>query len=103
VPRTLAAIAPEQGVAVSAYAAVENIPALGRRDADWLADRIVDAAIDALRRDPKISRRSFAEWSLTLADLRLRIGELLNEQINGHVNLDEVLNTIELVGKWPMG
>jgi hypothetical protein len=79
------------------YKAVENVTTLNKRDAAWLADRIIDGMIDALRRDPAIPPRSFAEWSLALADLRLRLSEQLADEMIGLVDLDSVLNTIEAV------
>ena len=51
--------------------AVENVRPLSKRDALWLSDQIVDATIDALRRDSSITSRSFADWSLIFAGLRL--------------------------------
>ena len=36
------------------YEAVENLPALSRRHAAWMADKIVDSMIEALRRDPAL-------------------------------------------------
>jgi hypothetical protein len=80
--------------------AVANVRPLSKRDALWLSDQIVDATIDALCRNPSITSRSFADWSLIFAGLRLRIGELLTAHIAGHVSLDEVLTTIEATA-WP--
>lgn len=78
--------------------AVENITALNKRDAAALADKIIDAVIDALRRDPAIPSRTFAAWSLQMADLRARVAEQITAEIEGRVDLDEVLSTIESVG-----
>ncbi len=74
--------------------AVENIAALNKRDAASLADRIIDGVIDALRRDPAIPPRSFADWSLVLADLRPRVAEQIDDVIGGHVNREKVLTTL---------
>jgi hypothetical protein len=74
--------------------AIENIPAFGRRDAEAEADRIVDSVIQALRRDPTVPQRSFAEWELVLADLRIPLSEQLAEGMTGLVDIDEVLATV---------
>jgi hypothetical protein len=84
----------------SIYRAVENIAKLTRRDAGALADQMIDTTIDALRRNPEIPARSFAEWSLILAGLRPRIAEQIADLIDGHADLDEVLTTIEALGEW---
>lgn len=81
---------------MSLFEAVENnVRPLTKRDALWLSDQIIDATIDALRRDPDVSPRSFTDWALILGDLRQQIGDLLTVHIDGHVDLDDVLNTIE--------
>lgn len=78
------------------YRAVGNIAALNKRDAAWLlADQIIDGMIDARRRDPAIPPRSFVEWPLAFANLRLRLSEQLADEMIGLVDLDTVLNAIE--------
>jgi hypothetical protein len=77
------------------YRAVEDLPVLSRRDADRLADRIIDDLIEALRRDPTMPRRSSAEWDLVLAKLRPRMDERIASMVIGRVDLEEVLVTIE--------
>jgi hypothetical protein len=80
--------------------AVENIPALDRRDALALADAIIADMITALQRDPNISSRSFTEWELALAGLRVRVAELIGAEIIGHVDLATVLLELEAVCGW---
>jgi hypothetical protein len=78
--------------------AVEDLHALDRHDALQLADQILDALIDTLRRDPGIPPRSHAEWAVMLAPLHLRIAEGIHLAVDGRVVLDEVLVTIEAMG-----
>jgi hypothetical protein len=75
--------------------AIGNVPPLTARDADWLASEIIDYVIKTLRRDPHHGARSSDEWALVLADLRMRIAELLASHIVGRVDLDEVVATLE--------
>ena len=79
------------------YRAVQDLPAFNRRDAAWLADRFIDDTIQALQRDLALPSRSFADWSLALADRRLRLSEQLANKMIGRVDLDEVLVTLEAV------
>jgi hypothetical protein len=79
-------------------AVANNVRPLTKRDALWLSDQIVDMAIDMVidrLRSADVTPRSFQEWSVMLADLRQEIGELLARQIQGRVNLVQVLNTIK--------
>ena len=57
-------------IETATYRAVEDIPAFNRRDAAGLADEIIDDRMLAFQRDLAIPSRSFADWSLALADLR---------------------------------
>lgn len=75
--------------------AVENVTAFTRRDAAWLVDRIFDAVIEVLRRDPALPSRSSADWALVLADLHVRLTEQVAEVVDGRVDLEEVIHTIE--------
>jgi hypothetical protein len=77
------------------YRAVQDIPALNRGDAAELADRIIDGLIGELRRNPALPARSHDDWSLLLAEQRVRTADQIAELVNGCVGLDEVLNTIE--------
>jgi hypothetical protein len=79
------------------YRAVRDIPALDRKDAAALADRIVDNLIDSLRRNPALPARTYSEWDLLFADQRQRTAEQIAAIIAGHVDLDEVLTTIVAV------
>ncbi len=76
------------------YKAVENMKALNKRDAAWHADRVLDAFIEALQRDPALPPRSYREWSVALADLRPRVTDQLASMIVGCVDLDTVLDVI---------
>jgi hypothetical protein len=71
--------------------AVQNLPVLDGRDAQKLADKIVDDVITALQRDPDTSFRSFTAWELALASVRGRVAERLSLAIAGHVDLETVL------------
>jgi hypothetical protein len=84
----------------AACRAVENIPALDRRDAFALADEIIDDVIAALQRDRNIPSRSFTEWEMRLANLRARIAERIDREITGHVSLSAVLLEIEAAIDW---
>jgi hypothetical protein len=79
------------------YRAVRDVPALDRKDAAALADRVIDSLIDSLRRNPTLPTRSHSEWDLLLADQRQRTAEQIAATIDGHVDLDEVLVTITAV------
>jgi hypothetical protein len=79
------------------YRAVRDIPALDRKDAAALADRIIEGLIDSLRRNPTLPARSYAEWELLFAPTRARAAEQIAATIDGHVDLDEVLTTIVAV------
>jgi hypothetical protein len=68
---------------------IKNIETLDQRDA--LADEIIDDTITVLQGDHNISSRSFAQWSLILADLRARIAERIADEIVGCVDLQTVL------------
>jgi hypothetical protein len=75
--------------------AVENIAPLTRRDADWLADEIIELVIKTLRRDEDGAARSSDEWASALGDLRAHIAQLLNRHIVGRVDLDQVMAALE--------
>jgi DNA-binding transcriptional regulator YdaS (Cro superfamily) len=82
------------------YEAVENIRALDRRDAQVLADEIVDDMIAALQRGREIPPRSFARWSLVLADLCARIAERIANEIEGHIDRETALLELKAVTGW---
>jgi hypothetical protein len=82
------------------YKAVENVATLSKRDALVLADEIIDDMIVTLQRDRTLPARSFAQWSLTLADLRARVAERIAGEIEGHVDLGAVLLDIEAIAGW---
>ena len=52
------------------------------------------------QRDRKIPPRSFAQWSLVLADLRECIAERIANEIEGHVDRGTVLLELKAVTGW---
>jgi hypothetical protein len=77
------------------YDAVMGLNALGHADAAELADQAVDLVVDALRRDPSLPARSFADWSLVLADVRKLVAELIQSRIDGYIRRDDVIAVLE--------
>ena len=75
--------------------AVQNVATLNRRDAGWLADRVLEAVIAQLRRDPHLPPRSTDSWWATLAPTRERLTELFAAVILGRADLEEILTTID--------
>jgi hypothetical protein len=75
--------------------AIQNIPALNRRDAEWLADRLLETVIDHPRRDSSLPSRSRDAWWLTLAPAHARLTEQMAAATLDHVDLAQVLTTIE--------
>lgn len=84
-----------QGVHTNILKAIQDIPALNRRDAASLADRILETVIDRLRRDPGLPSRSADVWWLTLAPAHSRLTEIIAAEILGYADLGQVLTTIE--------
>jgi DNA-binding transcriptional regulator YdaS (Cro superfamily) len=80
--------------------AIENIRALDQRDAQALADEIIGDMIAALQRDREIPPRSFARWSLVLADLRVCIAERIANEIEGHIDRETALLELKAVTGW---
>lgn len=74
---------------------IEDLPALGECDAAELADAIVDAAADVLRRDPALPPRSLLEWELALAKVHAFAVERINARILDHVDRLDALNAAE--------
>ena len=77
------------------YEAAKNVTTLNRRDAEWLADRVLEAVIDRLRRDPRLPRRSTDAWWELLAPTRSRLVELFAAVILGRADLEEILTAID--------
>jgi hypothetical protein len=76
-------------------AALQNIAGLDRRDADRLADQIIDTLIDGtLSRDSALPRRTSTDWLVKLADARSRIAEQINRRTYGRITLGDVLEVI---------
>lgn len=84
-----------QGVHANICKAVQDTPAFDRRDAAWLADRMLEIVIDQLRRDPRLPSRSADAWWLTLAPAHSRLTEIIAAMILGHADLGQVLTTIQ--------
>jgi hypothetical protein len=71
--------------------ALENVVGLDRRDADCLADEIVDRIIiETLTRDHTLPARSWLDWEIALADVRQRLADRIHRRICGYVAKDEV-------------
>jgi len=66
-----------------------------RGDAGALADRVIDRVIRALQRDARIPRLNRMEFELLLSDARLDIERDIAEQIDGTVNLGDVIDAVE--------
>jgi hypothetical protein len=94
---TLRAGAPAMSCA--AYRAIENMRAHDMRDAAWLADRIIESAIEMLRKDAGLPLRNSQQWDLALADLRSRVTEQIARTIVGRVDLSQVLSALEADGE----
>ena len=54
-------------------------------------------AENSQKRDGETPRRSFAQWELTLANLRARIAERITKEISGH---SAVLLEVEAATDW---
>ena len=71
--------------------ALENVVGLDRRDADCLADEIVDRdIIETLARDHTLPARSLLDWEIALADVRQRLADRIHQRICDYVARDEV-------------
>jgi len=79
------------------YQAIADTRTLGRADALWLADQIVDLQIADLRCDPALPPLSYFEWKLKFDRSRARVAELIHAVTHGRAALDEVLSAIEAV------
>jgi hypothetical protein len=77
------------------YDATMGLRVLGQSDAAELADQSVDLVVDALRRDLSLPARSFADWSLVLADVRKLVAELIQSRIDGYIRRDDVIAVLE--------
>ena len=77
------------------YEAVQNVTTLSRRDAEWLADRVLEAVVAQLRRNPTLPSRSFDAWWLTLAPAHPLLTEKIAATILGRADLEEILTKID--------
>jgi hypothetical protein len=65
------------------------------RDADKLADTIVDQIIAVLQCAPALPARSnYLDWALVLADARRTAAECIYARIRDHVDRHDVINTL---------
>ena len=78
--------------------AIEDLAALNVLDAHELADLTVELTIAALVQDPAIPPRSFLEWWARLANMRTLLVEHFHRRIDGHVDVEDVLRTLEFEG-----
>lgn len=78
--------------------AVQDIPALGRCDAEELTDHAFDLVIEILQRADVLPRRSHLDWLLTLAPARQRIAEHLHRHIDEHVDREDVIRELREYG-----
>ena len=67
-------------------------------DAHELADLTIELTITALVRDPAIPPRPFSEWWVRLANTRARLVEHFRRRIDGRVDVEDVLRTLEFEG-----
>ena len=74
--------------------AIYDIAALDKRDAEELADQIIDVLIQVFVRDPALPDFSYPEWLIKLADVRQRVTAHMHRQINGHLDRQDVLNVL---------
>lgn len=77
---------------------IEDIHALDQVDAAELADVIVDAVIDVLRRDLASPKRSAIEWNLTLAQAHAFAVEQIHNRIFNHVDREDAIRAAEWEG-----
>ena len=78
--------------------AILDLAALGVFDAHELADLTIELTIDALVQDPAIPTRSFSEWWARLANMRTLLVEHFHRRMDGHVDVEDVLRTLEFEG-----
>jgi hypothetical protein len=76
------------------WGAADLVDTLGESDAAAIATVIVDQLIYRLRRDPFVPRRTFADWTVALGDLRESIEARLSELIDGHADLATLIPEI---------
>jgi hypothetical protein len=77
---------------------IEDIHALDQVDAAELADTIVDAIIDALKRDLALPKRKSIEWNLALAKAHAFAVEQIHNRIFNHVDREDALRACEWEG-----
>jgi hypothetical protein len=77
------------------YSAIEDLAALGVLDAHELADLAIELIITALMQDPAIPPRSFKDWWARLANTRTLLVERFHRRIDGHVDVEDVLRSLE--------
>ena len=74
---------------------IEDLATLGVLDVHELADLTIELTITALGRDPAIPPRPFSEWSVRLAKTPTLLVEHFHRRIDGHVDVEDVLRTLE--------
>jgi hypothetical protein len=74
--------------------AIYDLHALGRRDAEWLGDQIVDRVIEALQRDPVVPARHSLDWMIALANVRQRIVQHLSIIVDDNIDRSDVFNAL---------
>jgi hypothetical protein len=75
--------------------ALDDCPALGRADAQALADQIGDVVITALQRDRSLPTRTAAQWRIALADVLQRVAAIIHYRIAEHVHRGDVARALD--------
>jgi hypothetical protein len=75
--------------------ATSFIPVLDARDAQAIADDIIEKIIKTLRADARFPKLSLRQWDLLLADLRNDVADHVTDFIDGMADLDDTLNAIQ--------
>jgi hypothetical protein len=73
---------------------LEDLHALGKDDAEVLADAIFDALVDALQHDHALPARLSSEWWTRLANVRAGVVDQIHHVIDEHVDRADVLRDL---------
>jgi hypothetical protein len=77
---------------------IEDLAAPGAPDAHELADAVIGLMVATLAHNPSIPSRTFSDWWAQLANARALIVEQIHRRVDGHVDVEDVLRTLEFEG-----